>query len=133
MRLLISTYILMALCVALLFPSCCDSHKNDVSPAGGDTCDCTVLVYMVGSNTLSGFVESNISDMKKAVGKGALHNGNLLLYIDRYGTPTLERLSLENGTVKRTVERSYDDRNSASSEVMASGSSVLMMKLSPTL
>ena len=120
MRLLISTYILMALCVALLFPSCCDSHKNDVSPAGGDTCDCTVLVYMVGSNTLSGFVESNISDMKKAVGKGALHNGNLLLYIDRYGTPTLERLSLENGTVKRTVERSYDDRNSASSEVMAS-------------
>lgn len=52
----------------------------------------TVLVYMLGSNTLGGFVESNISAMQRAVAKGALNNGNLLLYIDRYNAPaTLER------------------------------------------
>ena len=76
---------------------------------------------MLGSNTLGGFVESNISAMKKAVEKGALHNGNLLLYIDRYNTvPTLEKLSLRDGAVERTVVKSYEDRNSATVEAMSS-------------
>ena len=59
--------------------------------------------------------------MKKAVEKGGLHNGNLLLYIDRYNAvPTLEKLSLRDGTVERTVVKSYEDRNSATVEVMSS-------------
>lgn len=120
MRLLSPIYILMSLCLMTFFSSCCNSHQGAVLPAENDSCDCTVLVYMIGSNTLSGFVESNISDMQKAVEKGALHNGNLLLYIDRYGAPTLERLSLVNGSVERKVVSTYDSRNSASPEVMAS-------------
>ena len=122
MRISISAFILFFFCGLIVFSACDEKQENEPPyPVDGDTCDRTVLVYMLGSNTLGGFVESNISAMKKAVEKGGLHNGNLLLYIDRYNAvPTLEKLSLRDGTVERTVVKSYEDRNSATVEVMSS-------------
>lgn len=85
MRISISAFILFFFCGLIVFSACDEKQENEPPyPVDGDTCDRTVLVYMLGSNTLGGFVESNISAMKKAVEKGGLHNGNLLLYIDRY-------------------------------------------------
>ena len=122
MRISVLAFFLFFFCGLIVFSACDEKHETEPSyPVDGDTCDRTVLVYMLGSNTLGGFVESNISAMKKAVEKGALHNGNLLLYIDRYNTvPTLEKLSLRDGAVERTVVKSYEDRNSATVEAMSS-------------
>ena len=122
MRISVLAFFLFFFCGLIVFSACDEKHETEpLYPVDGDTCDRTVLVYMLGSNTLGGFVESNISAMKKAVEKGALHNGNLLLYIDRYNTvPTLEKLSLRDGAVERTVVKSYEDRNSATVEAMSS-------------
>ena len=122
MRQIVAIYVLMLSLVPVFFASCKDPHEGGVVyPDASDTCDRTVLVYMLGSNTLGGFVESNISAMQRAVAKGALNNGNLLLYIDRYNAlPTLERLSFQNKTVERTVVKTYENRNSATVDVMSS-------------
>ena len=122
MRLFVSIYVLMFFVASAFLSSCRDAHEEGiVYPGVSDTCDRTVLVYMLGSNTLGGFVENNISAMQRAVSNGFLNNGNLLLYVDRYNAlPTLEQLSLYNNSVKRTVVKTYEDRNSATVDVMSS-------------
>ena len=84
-----------------------------------DTCNRTVLVYMLASNSLSSYAEPNIDDIAKAVGKGALNDGNLLLYIDKYNAaPVLERLSLKNNIYERAVVKTYDNDSSATRQAM---------------
>lgn len=82
-------------------------------------CDRTVLVYMVASNSLSGFDIENIENIKRAVEKGALNGGNILLYIDRYNSsPVLERIGLKNGVAEEIVIKTYENGNSVSPTVM---------------
>lgn len=76
MRISISAFILFFFCGLIVFSACDEKQENEPPyPVDGDTCDRTVLVYMLGSNTLGGFVESNISAMKKAVEKGGRTTG----------------------------------------------------------
>ncbi len=100
--------------------ACCDRNDNDiVVPTSPPECDRTVLVYMVASNTLSFYAETNISSISDAIEEGALNGGNFLVYVDKYNSlPTLEQLQLVDGVVKRTVIKTYDNDNSASAEVM---------------
>lgn len=94
-----------------LFSAC---RKEDLP-----VCDRTVLVYIVASNSLEGFDIKNIEDIKRAVEKGALNGGNILLYIDRYNTqPILERIALKKGVVEEIVIKTYENDNSVSPEVM---------------
>ncbi len=82
-------------------------------------CDRTVLVYMVASNSLKSYVPKNIEEIKRAVEKGALNGGNMLLYIDQYNSqPVLERISLKNGVAEEIVIKTYEDDDSVSPEVM---------------
>ena len=82
-------------------------------------CDRTVLVNMVASNSLKSYVPKNIEEIKRAVEKGALNGGNMLLYIDRYNSsPVLERISLKNGVAEEIVIKTYEDDDSVSPEVM---------------
>ncbi|MBQ8424123.1 MAG: hypothetical protein IJY36_07715 [Coprobacter sp.] len=104
--------------VVFLCAACCDETIEGVSQKPPEA-NRTVLVYMVASNTLSSYTETNISGITEAVKAGALNNGNMLLYIDKYNSlPTLEKLSLENGTVSRKVVKEYTDERSASKEAM---------------
>ncbi|MCD7710714.1 MAG: clostripain-related cysteine peptidase [Porphyromonadaceae bacterium] len=112
---------LLSLFAGGLLSSCSETDSSlEPGTTSADSCHRTVLVYMLGSNSLSSYIETNISAMKKAVEEGALHYGNLLLYIDRYNAqPTLEQLSLHDGEVERTVIQTYENDNSATVEVMS--------------
>ena len=105
---------IVSLAVALFLGAC---QKVDLPEP--PACDRTVLVYMVASNSLSSYVKKNIDEIKRAVEKGALNGGNMLLYIDRYNSlPVLERIVLRKGVAEEIVIKTYEDDNSVSPEVM---------------
>lgn len=91
----------------------CDKNEKEVEPPRNRT----VLVYMIADNNLSRWTSVNVEKMMEAY-KG---EGNLIMYIDGYdGAPRLEKLEMSANTCKRRVIREYEERNSASPEVLKS-------------
>jgi hypothetical protein len=82
----------------------------------------TVLVYMAADNNLNSYSYDNIRSMIAGAEGDVLNRGNLLVYHDSSGElPRLIRIRRgSGGVVEQEVVRTYEDRNSASPEVMRS-------------
>lgn len=108
---------LLFLSIILLFISCEKEKSNDVNP----TVNRTILVYIMGDNSLSGYVNYDIEEMKEAVAAGVLgKNNNLVVYIDDKETPRLIRIKEQSGKAVTEIIRNYDEQTSVSKSVMTS-------------
>ncbi|GHT33316.1 peptidase C11 [Bacteroidia bacterium] len=82
----------------------------------------TVLAYIAADNSLNSFAYENIQSMLNGAQGNNLNNGNLLVYLDsQTETPKLFQITtLEDGTIGKKIIRTYEERNSASVDVMRS-------------
>jgi SepF-like predicted cell division protein (DUF552 family) len=101
------------LCIAGLFFSCC---KKDEKPPLKTR---TMIVYMVGDNTLNPYVEPDINEMER--GWKDAFDGDLIVYVDQKRVaPYLLKISSDHTTsiVSKEIMK-YSEQNSSSPEVMA--------------
>lgn len=110
--------------VFCLFIMACHKEDDKIEPGNGngDRIDSvltnrTVLVYMVGDNSLSRWTSANIKKMEESF-RG---EGNLIMYVDDYNdSPLLVRLVAKtDGTCVRDTIRKYEEGNSASPAVVS--------------
>lgn len=100
--------------VLLLLCACAKEEEPQVPSVAGRT----VLVYFAADNNLSGNVEGDIAAMEKGLQKTDMHNGNLVIYVDKKGqSPQLLRLVQEGDSVRRELIEEYAiDHASATAE-----------------
>jgi len=106
-------YLLMSL-VLMLVSACSDDNKDEPT-----TIDRTVLVYIMGDNTLSHLVNADINEMIEGAANVDLSRNNLLVYMDDKTTVKLIRISKEKGTIVQELIENYDyNRNSVGLDEM---------------
>ena len=105
-------YWIFALTLFLLC-SCEQDEPAITSPAGR-----TVLVYFAADNNLSSSVKGDIAAMEKGLLGTDMHNGNLLLYVDKKGeSPQLLHLMQAGDSIRREVVEEYGiDQSSATAD-----------------
>ena len=103
--------ILLWVILPFLFLSCHDDFEETESH--------TVLVYMVGDNSLYGNVSSDMKEMRDGYAKiGSPDKNNLLVYTDKYDTPVLIRIKIKDGeAVNDTIQR-YSEMNSCDADIL---------------
>lgn len=108
-------YFLFALCL-LFVASACD-NSDDPTPA---TINRTVLVYVMGDNSLQGLISNDVSEMIEGAANVDLTRNNLLVYTDNGTTAKLFQLvKNQSGKIVEEVVRTYGkDRNSVGKSEM---------------
>ena len=103
------------LTIALLLLCACEKEEEPQVPLVAGR---TVLVYFAADNNLSGSVEGDIVAMEAGLLHTDMHNGNLLVYVDKKGqSPQLLRLVQEGDSVRRELIEEYViDHASATAE-----------------
>ena len=98
----------------LLLCGCVKEEDSQVAPVAGRT----VLVYFAADNNLNSSVEGDMAAMEKGLLHTDMHNGNLLVYVDKKGqSPQLLRLVQEGDSVRRELIEEYViDHASATAE-----------------
>jgi len=100
--------------LSLLLLSC---HNHDFEETEPD--DNTVLVYMVGDNSLSGNISSDMLEMKEGYATITSPNkNNLLVYTDKYDTPVLIRIKMENGIAVNDTLLRYTEMDSCEGDTL---------------
>ena len=104
-----------SLTIALLLLCACEKEEEPQVPLVAGR---TVLVYFAADNNLSGSVEGDIAAMEEGLLHTDMHNGNLLVYVDKKGqSPQLLRLVQEGDSVRRKLIEEYAiDHASATAE-----------------
>ncbi|PVX49872.1 cysteine peptidase C11 family protein [Balneicella halophila] len=98
-----------------LFTSCDDSDHPDVPEIENRT----VIFYMIGDNSLSRFIDVNLSELQEGLTESGLNDGHLVLYIDdKGGKPKVLELKVVDGTVTKEVVMTYDEHDSTDPAVM---------------
>lgn len=94
--------------LVLVLVSACDDDKDPV------VIERTVLIYIMGDNTLSPFVADDITEITEGAANVDLSRNNLLLYIDNGSTVKLVRINKgSKGVVVQELVQEYEsDRNS---------------------
>ncbi len=103
------------LTIALLLLCACKKEEEPQVPLVAGR---TVLVYFAADNNLSGSVEGDIAAMEDGLLHTDMHNGNLLVYVDKKGqSPQLLRLVQEGDSICRELIEEYAiDHASATAE-----------------
>lgn len=103
------------LTIALLLLCACEKEEEPQVPLVAGR---TVLVYFAADNNLSGSVEGDIAAMEEGLLHTDMHNGNLLVYVDKKGqSPQLLRLVQEGDSIRRELIEEYAiDHASATAE-----------------
>ena len=103
------------LTIALLLLCACEKEEEPQVPLVAGR---TVLVYFAADNNLSGSVEGDIAAMEDGLLHTDMHNGNLLVYVDKKGqSPQLLRLVQEGDSIRRELIEEYAiDHASATAE-----------------
>lgn len=98
----------------LLLCGCVKEEDSQVAPVAGRT----VLVYFAADNNLNSSVEGDMAAMEEGLLHTDMHNGNLLVYVDKKGqSPQLLRLVQEGDSVRRELIEEYViDHASATAE-----------------
>lgn len=100
------------ICLLSLFVSC--RHKDETPPLKTRT----VIVYMIGDNTLDSNVDADINEMER--GWNDSFDGDLIVYVDQKRVaPYILKISSDktNSVVSKEVMK-YSEQNSSSLEVM---------------
>jgi hypothetical protein len=105
--------ILSSLCISGLFLSGC--HKKDEGPPLKTR---TVIVYMVGDNTLNPYIDTDINEMER--GWKDSFDGDLIVYVDQKRVaPYVLKISADRTSAVVSEEvMKYSEQNSSSVEVM---------------
>lgn len=95
----------------LLWITACEDKTPDCTPV---TIERTVLIYIMGDNSLKAFVSSDIDEMIVGAANVDLTRNNLLVYMDDGSTVKLFRFMKNGaGTIVQDLIQSYDsNRNS---------------------
>ena len=103
------------LTIALLLLCACEKEEEPQVPLVAGR---TVLFYFAADNNLSGSVEGDIAAMEEGLLHTDMHNGNLLVYVDKKGqSPQLLRLVQEGDSIRRELIEEYAiDHASATAE-----------------
>lgn len=103
------------LTIALLLLCACEKEEEPQVPLVAGR---TVLFYFAADNNLSGSVGGDIAAMEEGLLHTDMHNGNLLVYVDKKGqSPQLLRLVQEGDSVCRELIEEYAiDHASATAE-----------------
>ena len=103
------------LTIALLLLCACEKEEEPQVPLVAGR---TVLVYFAADNNLSGSVGGDIAAMEEGLLHTDMHNGNLLVYVDKKGqSPQLLRLVQEGDSIRRELIEEYAiDHASATAE-----------------
>ena len=103
------------LMIALLLLCACEKEEEPQVPLVAGR---TVLDYFAADNNLSGSVEGDIAAMEEGLLHTDMHNGNLLVYVDKKGqSPQLLRLVQEGDSIRRELIEEYAiDHASATAE-----------------
>ena len=98
----------------LLLCGCVKEEDSQVAPVAGRT----VLVYFAADNNLNSSVEGDMAAREEGLLHTDMHNGNLLVYVDKKGqSPQLLRLVQEGDSVRRELIEEYViDHASATAE-----------------
>jgi hypothetical protein len=91
----------------------CKDDKNDTPSSS--VAERTVLVYMMGENSLSKFIDVNINQMIKA-GDSIPSNCHLLVYVDDADANNFPRIYEINSDGKKLIHQYDSEQNSASGE-----------------
>lgn len=95
---------LLILTLSLIITSC---SSDEPSPNGGSASR-TVLVYMVASNSLSGYADRDINEMMDGIAEVENRNCHLLLYETTYDEyPVLYEIKNSNGKATKNVIKTY--------------------------
>ena len=84
-----------------------------------ETDDKTVLIYMIGDNSLNGNISSDMSEMKE--GYESIDNpdkNNLIVYVDDYYTPRLLQIKMDNGEAVIDTINTYDEMDSCDADTI---------------
>ncbi|WP_281644777.1 clostripain-related cysteine peptidase [Bacteroides zoogleoformans] len=93
-------------CLVLLSACCKDNPDSPKKPSR------TILIYLAADNSLSGFVQEDLVEMKEGVKSVDETNARLLVYVDDGSLPRLVELKKRNGKVEEQLVKSYGQRNS---------------------
>lgn len=109
-------YILICISFLCLFAAC--EQEDDPMPA--EKVSRTVLVYIMGDNTLSGLASADIDEMMVGMKVVNASEVNLLVYLDNYDAlPTLYRLTKgKDGKVTKETVKEYNEQVSTDPTVM---------------
>ena len=80
----------------------------------------TILIYMMGENSLASYMQYDIDEMKQAVAEGSLQGCNLLVCQDGTRRPALFRIRQHNGKAVADTIRRYDTLLSTDPNVLRS-------------
>lgn len=106
----------MATCLLCL--SACEEDDLSTKSTSETENEATILVYMVGENDLSDYMETNISNMMKGY-ELASTKANILIYKDIDEQPKLYLIDKTgNGTPRKSLIKTYSDQMAVDPEVM---------------
>ncbi len=98
-----------SLTLLCLFSGC--SKEDTPSPIFPDR---TILVFMAGENSLSGFTESNLKSIISGANVSNIEKCNLLIYIDNYKQTSLYKIEKnETGVVDAVLKKTYNNEDNS--------------------
>ena len=96
----------IACLISLAFVSC-NKEEPNIEPQIAKN---TILVYMVATNTLSGFDYMDMQEMMIAAGNIDLSRNNIVIYhCSKQSNPKLLKITKNKEVVQETVLKEYDD------------------------
>ncbi|MCD7901358.1 MAG: clostripain-related cysteine peptidase [Bacteroides sp.] len=102
-------FVFMMIFLTMVLMGC----SNDDTSEETSIADRTILVYIAGDNTLSGFVDDDINEMREGMKSVDATKNKLLVYYDKGSEVKLIRLKKDNGgSIRKEVVREYNARNS---------------------
>lgn len=104
----------------------CNAGKDDVpwpnpwTPTT-DTVDKVLVMYLMGSNNLSGYLSDNVNQALAAVSDGSTGDGRIIVFHDTYSGTTLSELVYEKSeaAAKRMTLKDYGNLDCTDSTVIA--------------
>ena len=124
------TKLVIILCLAIGFISCKDN--NDEPKIENKEANRTILVYMVATNTLSGYDKMDIQEMLMAANDIDLSKNNIIVYhCSKSSNPKLIQITNKNGITTEEILKEYSDQYSSLEKVRFSEVFMDIKKFAP--
>lgn len=110
--------LIVFLFITIVFTGC--SKEDGPKPDSPTTPSKTILVYMAGENSLSGYTRTNLTSIVAGARQSKIEECNLLIYADaRESLPKLYKIEKnKQGVVDSVLVKTYEEQNSADMQTM---------------